>query len=126
MLIQNITNELTYRHHLEPGAVTEAIAYVIFNQHGQELVCDCTVTQDMIREASLFVANKARAFFDQFAPPRDPRTLIARYRTRSGAIHEVKHELWLYSSIGEISRQCWQLAQERGYQRGQLSFRITT
>jgi hypothetical protein len=57
-------------------------------------------------------------------PARDPRTLIAHYHTLAGEIHEVKRELWMHGTLGDCARRCWKLAQERGYLRGQLSFRI--
>ncbi|MGA3268916.1 MAG: hypothetical protein ABSE16_19105 [Verrucomicrobiota bacterium] len=54
---------------------------------------------------------------------KERRILIATYHGRY-ADYPVEHPLWLYGSLGWITRRCWQLGRERGYQRGQLSFKI--
>lgn len=52
------------------------------------------------------------------------RVVVACYHGRH-AEYRSHYPLWMYS-LAWVARNCWSLAQERGYLRGMLSFKIVT
>ena len=127
-LIEQIEDQLKFKHHMPDGAVTRAIAYVVFNRYSMTLVHTHDVTREMAYEATrgvIRLANEAQA---KVMPPRDPRTLLCRYHSLSGInrgrFTEVKRELWLYPSLKQAALDAWHIGLERGYNRGQVTFKI--
>jgi len=125
-LINEIHNQLRFRHHLPDGAVTQAIAYVIFNTHASTLVNGGKVTREMAYEAALQVRSLAQDAAQLVAPARDLRTLVAHYISRSGGSGGVvKTEIHLYGSLAQCARRAIEIGRERGYiSPGSIKFKV--
>jgi hypothetical protein len=125
-LIDQIQDALVHRFGLtQSSAVTQAVAYVIFNRHGNALVANvAALDREMVFNACRHVADLAQnfAWLPKVAPTRDPRVIQVLYIGKR-AVDTCDYAVWVHG-LKRIAVDAVALGRERGYGRGCIRFRV--